>query len=67
MFNIQVPKHCPGVSDDLLDTEKGWSSQVEYHKALSSLAVEFVDNYTKKYKGKMGDHSTAIEAAMPVI
>ena len=66
-FNIKVPKHCPGIEDDLLEPEKGWASKIEYNEALSSLAIEFIDNYNKKYKGKMGEHSAAIEAAMPVI
>jgi ATP-dependent phosphoenolpyruvate carboxykinase len=66
-FNIKVPKHCPGINDDLLDPEKGWASKVEYHEALSALATEFLNNYTKKYKGKMGEYSAAIEAALPVI
>lgn len=66
-FNVKVPKHCPGIQDDLLQPEKGWSSRVEYHEALSSLAIEFINNYNKKYKGRMGDYSAAIEAAMPVI
>jgi ATP-dependent phosphoenolpyruvate carboxykinase len=62
-----VPKHCPNIADNVMDTEKGWGSKIEYHEALSSLAIEFINNYNKKYKGKMGDYSRSIEEAMPVI
>jgi ATP-dependent phosphoenolpyruvate carboxykinase len=47
--------------------ERGWSSKIEYQEALSSLAIEFIENYTRKYKGKLGDYSAAVDAAIPVI
>jgi ATP-dependent phosphoenolpyruvate carboxykinase len=57
----------PGIPDELMHPERGWSSKIEYQEALSSLAIEFIENYTRKYKGKLGDYSAAVDAAIPVI
>lgn len=33
--------------------ERGWSSKVEYDETLSSLAVEFMDNFKNKFKDSL--------------
>jgi len=57
----------PGIPTELMHPEKEWSSRVEYQEALSTLAVEFIENYNKKYKGKLGEFAAAVDAAVPVI
>lgn len=47
--------------------ERGWASKIEYQEALSSLALEFIGNYEKKYKGRMGEHASAVDSACPTI
>lgn len=48
--------------------EKGWRSKIEYDETLSSLAVEFIENFDKKFKGKLEkDHEEIVAKASPVI
>lgn len=49
IFGFQVPKHCPGVPDSVLDPASSWPSEEEYMKKYRSLASRFIDNF-KKYK-----------------
>ena len=46
---------------------KGWNSKVEYDETLASLAVEFMENFDKKFKGKLGDKEAIIRAAGPAL
>lgn len=66
-FYFKVPKEIPGVNSDLLNPAKGWDSKIEYEETLSSLAVEFIENYNNKYKGRMGEYSALIDGAIPKI
>jgi hypothetical protein len=47
--------------------KKGWNSKIEYQEALSSFALEFIENYNKKYKGGLGKYSKAVDAAVAFI
>jgi phosphoenolpyruvate carboxykinase (ATP) len=55
VFNFQVPEEVPGVNKQLMHPEENWRSKIEYEEELSSLAIEFNQNFEKKYKGKLGD------------
>lgn len=66
-FDMQVPLKVQGIPDDIMHPERGWASKIEYQEALSSLALEFINNYTNKYKGQLGEHSAAVDAAIPKI
>lgn len=45
VFNLAVPKSCPGVPEDILMPSKGWSNQDEYMRSLRSLAEKFNKNF----------------------
>ena len=48
-----MPTSVEGIKEDLLYPSKGWKSKVEYDETLSSLAVEFIDNFDRKFKGHL--------------
>jgi phosphoenolpyruvate carboxykinase (ATP) len=62
IFNFQVPTSIPGISDKLMHPEENWHSKVEYEEELSSLAIEFISNYEKKFKGKI---NASVDGAGP--
>ena len=49
VFNLNVPKTCPGVPSNVLDPKKTWKNKKAYDKAAKGLAKMFVDNF-KKFK-----------------
>ena len=49
LFNLDVPKTCPGVPSKVLDPKKTWKNKKAYDKAAKSLAKMFADNF-KKFK-----------------
>ena len=49
VFNLNVPKTCPGVPSNVLDPKKTWKNKKAYDKAAKRLAKMFVDNF-KKFK-----------------
>ncbi len=50
IFNIQIPKHCPGVPDALLDPAASWSDKAQYEEQSLKLAKMFIENF-KQFKG----------------
>jgi phosphoenolpyruvate carboxykinase (ATP) len=48
VFGFQVPKHCPGIPDNVLFPATSWPSEDAYMKRYTSLAARFIDNF-KKY------------------
>jgi phosphoenolpyruvate carboxykinase (ATP) len=53
-FNLQVPKSCPGVPDDLLNPAKGWTGTASFQDEVTKLGDLFNENF-KKYS----DQATA--------
>jgi phosphoenolpyruvate carboxykinase (ATP) len=47
VFGFQVPKHCPGIPDDVLYPSTAWPSDDAYMKKYQSLAARFIDNFRK--------------------
>lgn len=47
-FNLQVPKSCPGVPDDLLNPAKSWTASANFKEEVNKLGVLFTENF-KKY------------------
>jgi len=43
-FGLQIPKECPGVPADILNTRNTWSNQADYDAQAKKLAGMFVDN-----------------------
>ena len=46
IFNIDVPRSCPGVPDAVLDARGTWPDATEYDAQAARLARMFVDNFT---------------------
>ena len=50
VFNLSVPKSCPGVPDELLNPAKAWSSETsDFNEEVKKLGSLFVENF-KKYE-----------------
>jgi phosphoenolpyruvate carboxykinase (ATP) len=47
VFGFNVPKHCPGIPDNVLYPSSSWSSEDAYMKRYTSLAARFIDNFKK--------------------
>jgi phosphoenolpyruvate carboxykinase (ATP) len=47
-FNLQVPKSCTGVPDDLLNPAKGWTGSADFRTEVTKLGDLFNENF-KKY------------------
>jgi phosphoenolpyruvate carboxykinase (ATP) len=47
VFGFQVPKHCPGIPDNVLYPATSWPSEEAYMKRYRSLAARFIDNFKK--------------------
>lgn len=48
IFNLDVPKTCHGVPNEILSPRRMWENKEEYEKAAKSLAEKFRENF-KKY------------------
>lgn len=49
VFNVYIPKSCPGVPSEILNPRTLWASEEEYIKAAGKLAKRFEENFEKKY------------------
>lgn len=47
IFGLQIPLHCPGVPDEVLQPKKTWSDDEAYEKKAIELARAFNDNFKK--------------------
>lgn len=44
-FNLNIPKFCPGVPQELLDPSSTWLHKSEYDKTARKLVEMFVENF----------------------
>ncbi len=47
IFGFEIPKHCPGVPDDVLDPAKAWPDPKAHRTRYRELAGRFIDNFKK--------------------
>jgi len=47
IFNLQVPKSCPGVPEDLLNPATGWNGKADFTSEVTKLASLFNQNFEK--------------------
>jgi phosphoenolpyruvate carboxykinase (ATP) len=62
VFRFELPQHCPGLPDELLQPRGTWDDPVAYDAKARELATLFADNFAE-YAG----HATPeVRAAGPV-
>ena len=49
IFNVYIPKSCPGVPSEILNPQDVWHNDGEYKKSAIALAQKFRENFEKKY------------------
>jgi phosphoenolpyruvate carboxykinase (ATP) len=59
VFNLAIPKSCPGVPAEILNPRKTWKDPAAYDQAAEKLRGMFRENFQKKGFGALG-----IEAVM---
>jgi phosphoenolpyruvate carboxykinase (ATP) len=47
IFNLDVPVHCPGVPDEVLDPQSTWQDKDQYEIEARALARMFADNFER--------------------
>lgn len=57
-FGLQIPAHCPGVPDEVLQPKKTWDDQDAYDQKAKELATKFNENF-KKFKDVSDEISNA--------
>ncbi|PGH35560.1 phosphoenolpyruvate carboxykinase [ATP] [[Emmonsia] crescens] len=63
VFNLYVPKACPGVPSELLNPKTSWTASTPFESEVTKLAVLFNENF-KKYSDEA---SKEVLAAAPVV
>ena len=53
-FNLNVPKKCVGVPDELLNPAKSWTGSASFKDEVTKLGVLFNENF-KKYSDEAND------------
>ena len=61
VFGLQVPSHCPGVDDRLLDPRATWADPTRYDVKARELAAMFAENFARRF----ADVDPRIRAAGP--
>ncbi len=59
VFNLRMPKHCPGVNSHILDPRRAWPDKDEYDAAARRLRDMFRENFEQNNFASFG-----IDAAM---
>ncbi|HET9055772.1 MAG TPA: phosphoenolpyruvate carboxykinase (ATP) [Chitinophagaceae bacterium] len=51
VFELNIPKDCPGVSSEILNPKNTWEDKNAYDKTAYSLAKQFISNFEKYASG----------------
>jgi phosphoenolpyruvate carboxykinase (ATP) len=54
VFNLKIPKACPGVPSEVLDPRKTWKDPKAYDAAATKLRDMFRRNFEEKGFAKLG-------------
>lgn len=54
IFNLKMPKSCPGVDASILDPRNTWDDKAAYDAAAQKLAQMFRDQFEKQGFGELG-------------
>lgn len=54
VFNLNVPKTCPGVPDEMLNPKKSWTGTADFGEEVTKLGVLFKENF-EKYQSEATD------------
>jgi phosphoenolpyruvate carboxykinase (ATP) len=57
VFNLNVPKSCPNVPENILNPIKNRSNDADYNNEIKKLAIAFNNNFMK-FKGQVNDSVT---------
>jgi phosphoenolpyruvate carboxykinase (ATP) len=63
VFRVLVPRHCPGVSPELLDPRSTWTDAAVYDATAAKLARLFSENF-ERFAGRV---SPDVAAAGPLV
>jgi len=61
LFHVWVPRHCPGVPDELLQPRNTWGDPRAYDERAKKLAAEFASTFEKAYGTKRIDPEVAAQ------
>ncbi|MCA8943034.1 MAG: phosphoenolpyruvate carboxykinase (ATP), partial [Planctomycetes bacterium] len=54
VFNMRMPKSCPGVPAEILDPRNTWADKAAYDQAANKLRDMFRENFAAKKFGELG-------------
>lgn len=54
VFNLNVPKSCPGVPDEMLNPKKSWTGSADFDEEVTKLGTLFKENF-EKYSSEATD------------
>ncbi len=54
VFGLKVPKHCPGVPDEMLDPQTTWDDKAAYLQQAEQLRDMFRQNFERKKFAELG-------------
>ena len=49
IFNVNIPKTCPNVPEEILNPRNAWADKAAYEAQAKDLAKRFAENFEKKY------------------
>ncbi len=60
VFNVLIPKTCPGVPDEILKPVNTWQDKEAFAETAKKLAATFKSHFDKNFKGKVDEAIAAV-------